>query len=93
MHMFPFPFLRHIAHVTFTLMFFPQMDENGANLLKRLEISVAEAEKRMGKNAVNMQETYTVYLIETRYVPLSIQLSCLHILTVFLSEHFTLKLV
>lgn len=32
-----------------------------------MEISVAEAEKRTGKNAVNMLETYTVYLIETRW--------------------------
>uniref|UniRef100_A0A8C1Q4D7 Sorting nexin 4 n=1 Tax=Cyprinus carpio TaxID=7962 RepID=A0A8C1Q4D7_CYPCA len=38
------------------------------SLLKKMEISVAEAEKRTGKNAVNMQETYTVYLIETRPV-------------------------
>uniref|UniRef100_A0A3B3WV05 PX domain-containing protein n=1 Tax=Poecilia mexicana TaxID=48701 RepID=A0A3B3WV05_9TELE len=35
-------------------------------LLKKMEISVAEADKRTGKNTVNMQETYTVYLIETR---------------------------
>ncbi|CAH2304972.1 sorting nexin-4 [Pelobates cultripes] len=35
-------------------------------LLKKLEISVSEAEKRTGKNAVNMQETYTSYLVETR---------------------------
>ncbi|XP_053483275.1 sorting nexin-4 [Ictalurus furcatus] len=42
------------------------MVEKGANLLKKMEISVAEAEKRTGKNAVSMQETYTVYLIETR---------------------------
>lgn len=42
------------------------MVEKGTNLLKRMEIGVAEAEKRTGKNAVNMQETYTVYLIETR---------------------------
>ncbi|KAM3857094.1 sorting nexin-4-like [Diretmus argenteus] len=40
--------------------------EEGATLLRRLEISVAEAEKRSGKNAMNMQETFTVYLIETR---------------------------
>lgn len=33
-----------------------------------MEIGVAEAEKRTGKNTVNMQETYTVYLIETRWV-------------------------
>ncbi|KAK3543260.1 hypothetical protein QTP70_014080 [Hemibagrus guttatus] len=44
------------------------MVEKGANLLKRMEISVTEAEKRTGKNAVGMQETYTVYLIETRPV-------------------------
>ncbi|TSK92903.1 Sorting nexin-4 [Bagarius yarrelli] len=44
------------------------MLEKGANLLKRMEISVTEAEKRTGKNAVSMQETYTVYLIETRSV-------------------------
>lgn len=46
---------------------FGQMAEDSSStLLKRLEISVAEAEKRTGKKAVNMQETYTVYLIETR---------------------------
>uniref|UniRef100_A0A8C7XPW4 Sorting nexin 4 n=1 Tax=Oryzias sinensis TaxID=183150 RepID=A0A8C7XPW4_9TELE len=38
----------------------------GTSLLKKMEISVAEAEKRTGKNTVNMQETYTVYLIEIR---------------------------
>ncbi|KAG5851741.1 sorting nexin-4-like isoform X2 [Anguilla rostrata] len=42
------------------------MVEEGTNLLRKMEISVAEAEKRMGKNSVNIQETYTVYLIETR---------------------------
>ncbi|KAJ0070617.1 hypothetical protein NL108_016906 [Boleophthalmus pectinirostris] len=42
------------------------MVEKGASLLKKLEISVSEAEKRTGKNSVNMQETFTVYLIETR---------------------------
>lgn len=67
MHVFSLPF-PCFAHVGFTLTFFPQMVEKGANLLKRMEISVAEAEKRTGKNAVGMQETYTVYLIETRYV-------------------------
>lgn len=43
-----------------------QMVEEGSTLLRRMEICVAEAEKRSGKNAVNMQETFTVYLIETR---------------------------
>uniref|UniRef100_A0A4X1TL51 Sorting nexin 4 n=1 Tax=Sus scrofa TaxID=9823 RepID=A0A4X1TL51_PIG len=33
--------------------------------LKKIEISVSEAEKRTGRNAMNMQETYTAYLIET----------------------------
>ncbi|XP_028846081.1 sorting nexin-4 isoform X1 [Denticeps clupeoides] len=42
--------------------------EQGTTLLKTMEINVAEAEKRTGKNAVNMLETYTVYLIETRPV-------------------------
>ncbi|MBN3325484.1 SNX4 protein, partial [Atractosteus spatula] len=42
--------------------------EKSTPLLKKMEISVSEAEKRTGKNAVNMQETYTVYLIETRPV-------------------------
>ncbi|KAM8934832.1 sorting nexin-4 [Pelodytes ibericus] len=47
-------------------------------LLKKLEISVSEAEKRTGKNAVNMQETYTAYLIETRSLePSEIQNSAL----------------
>uniref|UniRef100_A0A8C7GK39 Sorting nexin 4 n=1 Tax=Oncorhynchus kisutch TaxID=8019 RepID=A0A8C7GK39_ONCKI len=39
-----------------------------ANNFFSMEISVAEAEKRTGKNTVNMQEIYTVYLIETRPV-------------------------
>ncbi|XP_034073584.1 sorting nexin-4-like [Gymnodraco acuticeps] len=42
------------------------MVEESPTLLRRMEIYVAEAEKRSGKNAVNMQETFTVYLIETR---------------------------
>lgn len=42
------------------------MVDEGAALLRRMEICVAEAEKRSGKNTVNMQETFTVYLIETR---------------------------
>ncbi|XP_061579683.1 sorting nexin-4 [Cololabis saira] len=44
------------------------MVERGTALLRKMEISVAEAEKRTGKNTVNMQETYTVYLIEVRPV-------------------------
>lgn len=44
-----------------------QMVEEGSSLLRRMEICVAEAEKRSGKNAVNMQETFSVYLIETRW--------------------------
>uniref|UniRef100_UPI00398E9057 sorting nexin-4 isoform X2 n=1 Tax=Pristiophorus japonicus TaxID=55135 RepID=UPI00398E9057 len=42
--------------------------EGESCLLKKMEINVSEAEKRTGKNAVNMQEIYTVYLIETRQV-------------------------
>ncbi|KAL0963724.1 hypothetical protein UPYG_G00310030 [Umbra pygmaea] len=42
--------------------------EKSSTLLRKMEINVAEAEKRTGKNAVNMQETYSVYLIETRPV-------------------------
>ncbi|CAL1581765.1 unnamed protein product [Knipowitschia caucasica] len=42
------------------------MVEKVASLLKKLEMNVSEAEKRTGKNSVNMQETYTAYLIETR---------------------------
>ncbi|KAJ0037035.1 hypothetical protein NL108_015850 [Boleophthalmus pectinirostris] len=42
------------------------MVEDGSTLIRRMEICVAEAEKRTGKNAVNMGENYTVYLIETR---------------------------
>lgn len=45
-----------------------QMVEDGSILLRRMEICVAEAEKRSGKNAVSMQETFTVYLVETRWV-------------------------
>ncbi|XP_056281145.1 sorting nexin-4-like [Pseudoliparis swirei] len=40
--------------------------EEDSTLLRRMEICVAEAEKRNGKNTVNMQETFTVYLVETR---------------------------
>ncbi|XP_062389768.1 sorting nexin-4 isoform X2 [Sardina pilchardus] len=40
--------------------------EKGPVLFRKMEINVAEAEKRTVKNAVNMQEIYTVYLIETR---------------------------
>ncbi|XP_069012432.1 sorting nexin-4-like [Embiotoca jacksoni] len=40
--------------------------EEGSTLLRRMEICVGEAEKRSGKNAVSMQETFTVYLIENR---------------------------
>lgn len=43
-----------------------QTGEDDSTLLHRMEIGIAEAEKRGGKNAVNMQETFTVYLIETR---------------------------
>nr|XP_026251101.1 sorting nexin-4 [Urocitellus parryii] len=43
------------------------MTENNFGL-KKIEISVSEAEKRTGRNAMNMQETYTAYLIETRSV-------------------------
>uniref|UniRef100_A0A8D3E7F7 PX domain-containing protein n=1 Tax=Scophthalmus maximus TaxID=52904 RepID=A0A8D3E7F7_SCOMX len=39
---------------------------SGCSLLRRMEICVAEAEKRSGRNTVNMQEIFTVYLIETR---------------------------
>ncbi|XP_034528858.1 sorting nexin-4-like isoform X1 [Notolabrus celidotus] len=42
------------------------MTEDGSTLMRRMEICVVEAEKRSGKNAVNMQEAFTVYLIETR---------------------------
>ncbi|CAB1328722.1 unnamed protein product, partial [Coregonus sp. 'balchen'] len=42
--------------------------EKGTSLLRKMEISVGEAEKRTGKNTVNMLEIYTVYLIETRPV-------------------------
>ncbi|XP_037344990.2 sorting nexin-4-like isoform X1 [Pungitius pungitius] len=48
--------------------FINTMVERGATLLRKMEINVAEAEKRTGKNTVNMQETYTVYLIEIRPV-------------------------
>ncbi|KAM9582793.1 sorting nexin-4 isoform 3-T3 [Trichechus inunguis] len=44
-----------------------KMTENNFSL-KKIEISVSEAEKRSGRNAVNMQETYTAYLVETRSV-------------------------
>ncbi|GCB65251.1 hypothetical protein scyTo_0013436 [Scyliorhinus torazame] len=40
--------------------------EDKTCLTKKMEINVSEAEKRTGKNAMNMQEIYTVYLIETR---------------------------
>ena len=43
-----------------------QAAERRCALLRRMEICVAEAEKRSGRNAVNMQETFTMYLVETR---------------------------
>ena len=55
-----------IQRISFNAQFWKQMAEDGSTLLKRMEITVAEAEKRTGKKAVNMQETYTVYLLETR---------------------------
>ncbi|XP_038607380.1 sorting nexin-4 isoform X2 [Tachyglossus aculeatus] len=33
---------------------------------RKREISISEAEKRTGRTAVNLQETYTAYLVETR---------------------------
>ncbi|XP_034034383.1 sorting nexin-4-like [Thalassophryne amazonica] len=42
------------------------MAEEGAMLLRKMEICVTEAEKRSGKKYGNMQETFTVYLVETR---------------------------
>ncbi|XP_072309467.1 sorting nexin-4-like [Eucyclogobius newberryi] len=42
-----------------------KMLDDGSTLIRRMEICVAEAEKRTGKNAVNLGENYTVYLIET----------------------------
>ncbi|XP_036400859.1 sorting nexin-4-like [Megalops cyprinoides] len=50
------------------------MVEEGMRLLNKMEISVAEAEKRMGKNTVSMAETHTVYLIETR--PVEVAAEC-----------------
>uniref|UniRef100_H3CP68 Sorting nexin 4 n=1 Tax=Tetraodon nigroviridis TaxID=99883 RepID=H3CP68_TETNG len=42
------------------------MLDEGSTLLRRMEICIAEAEKRSGKTAMSMQETFTVYLVETR---------------------------
>lgn len=42
------------------------MMDGGSALLRRMEICIAEAEKRSGRTAMGMQETFTVYLIETR---------------------------
>ncbi|XP_061225985.1 sorting nexin-4 isoform X2 [Neopsephotus bourkii] len=51
---------------------FPPPEQSAATmedcLAKKMEITVSEAEKRTGRNAMNMQETYTAYLIETRAV-------------------------
>nr|XP_008516604.1 PREDICTED: sorting nexin-4 isoform X2 [Equus przewalskii] len=58
----------HLKGIFVVLPFvFAQMTENNF-WLKKIEISVSEAEKRTGRNAMNMQETYTAYLIETRSV-------------------------
>uniref|UniRef100_A0A6Q2YTZ7 PX domain-containing protein n=1 Tax=Esox lucius TaxID=8010 RepID=A0A6Q2YTZ7_ESOLU len=57
--------LRYTIHYCCTSSI-QRMTHQSSTLLRRLEISVAEAEKRTGKNTVNMQETFTVYLIETR---------------------------
>uniref|UniRef100_A0A674DBW0 Sorting nexin 4 n=1 Tax=Salmo trutta TaxID=8032 RepID=A0A674DBW0_SALTR len=68
-------FGKHCSNSLFTnpCLFLPctlfvQMVQEGSTLLRRMEISVAEAEKRTGKNTVNMQEIFTVYLIETRSI-------------------------
>lgn len=47
---------------------FPSSEKMEDCLAKKMEITVSEAEKRTGRNAMNMQETYTAYLIETRWV-------------------------
>lgn len=44
----------------------PKVVDEGSTLLRRMEICVSEAEKRSGKTAMSMQETFTVYLVETR---------------------------
>uniref|UniRef100_A0A665XAA4 Sorting nexin-4-like n=1 Tax=Echeneis naucrates TaxID=173247 RepID=A0A665XAA4_ECHNA len=54
------------AHICKELEQFVDFLDLRTNLLRKMEINVVEAEKRTGKNTVNMQETYTVYLIETR---------------------------
>uniref|UniRef100_A0A673B8D2 Sorting nexin-4-like n=1 Tax=Sphaeramia orbicularis TaxID=375764 RepID=A0A673B8D2_9TELE len=64
---FPNKMLQFCSKARFSKLYF-LMVERGTALLKKMEINVAEAEKRTGKNTVNMQETYTVYLIETRPV-------------------------
>ncbi|KAL0600254.1 Sorting nexin-4 [Plecturocebus cupreus] len=56
---------RHVGQAGLELL--TQMTHNNF-WLKKIEISVSEAEKRTGRNAMNMQETYTAYLIETRSV-------------------------
>uniref|UniRef100_A0A7N8XXS1 Sorting nexin-4-like n=1 Tax=Mastacembelus armatus TaxID=205130 RepID=A0A7N8XXS1_9TELE len=56
------------AHTCPSPVYERAMVERETDLLRKIEINVAEAEKRTGKNTVNIQETYTVYLIETRYV-------------------------
>ncbi|XP_069080390.1 sorting nexin-4 isoform X1 [Pleurodeles waltl] len=56
-----------MSYEAFNQILVMEMTEDNC-LLKKIEISVSEAEKRTGRNAMNMQETYTAYLVETRSV-------------------------
>ncbi|XP_078661452.1 sorting nexin-4-like isoform X2 [Branchiostoma floridae x Branchiostoma belcheri] len=52
----------------------PSSSKRVMSLLSVLEISVTEPERRTGVTAINMKETYTVYLVETRITDMKSEL-------------------
>ncbi|XP_035700212.1 sorting nexin-4-like isoform X2 [Branchiostoma floridae] len=52
----------------------PSSSKRVTSLLSVMEISVTEPERRTGVTAINMKETYTVYLVETRITDMKSEL-------------------
>ncbi|XP_066300708.1 sorting nexin-4-like isoform X2 [Branchiostoma lanceolatum] len=64
----------------------PSSSKRVTSLLSVLEISVTEPERRTGVSAINMKETYTVYLVETRITDMKSEL----LPEIFTDETFSL---
>ncbi|CAH1241292.1 SNX4 [Branchiostoma lanceolatum] len=64
----------------------PSSSKRATSLLSVLEISVTEPERRTGVSAINMKETYTVYLVETRITDMKSEL----LPEIFTDETFSL---